>query len=126
MQGINPTHIEFYSTAGTSRVGAGYTFDGVSTADCNGHGSHISGTAAGLNVGVAKNATIHPGQLLALPGPGSACVLRTELLPLSASVVRAEWACTGLALLYCLPAVLLHGASVHSSNTTRYILGPQL
>ena len=66
VQGINPTHVEFYSAAGVSRVGTGYTFDNITTADCNGHGSHISGTAAGLNVGVAKNATLHPGQLLAL------------------------------------------------------------
>ena len=107
VQGINPTHIEFYSAAGASRVGAGYTFDGVSTADCNGHGSHISGTAAGLNVGVAKNATVHPGQLSALPCPRSACALRPELLALSASAVRAEWASTGLALLHRLPAGLL-------------------
>eukprot|EP00891_Asterochloris_glomerata_P003240 jgi/Astpho2/3240/e_gw1.00052.42.1_t len=69
--GINPTHIEFYSAAGASRVGAGYTFDGVSTADCNGHGSHISGTAAGLNVGVAKNATIHPVRVIDCDGSGS-------------------------------------------------------
>lgn len=63
LQGINPTHSEFYTSDGLkSRVLNGYSYDGGSPTDCNGHGTHISGTAAGLTYGVAKNAFIHPGE----------------------------------------------------------------
>ena len=60
-QGINPEHEEFYDASGNSRVGTAYSFDTTEYDDCNGHGTHITGTMAGLNYGLAKDATIHSG-----------------------------------------------------------------
>ena len=62
MQGINAVHEEFLTAGGTaSRIMTGFSIDGATPQlDCNGHGTHISGTAAGRYFGVAKNAFIHP------------------------------------------------------------------
>ena len=62
VQGIYAQHEEFRTADGSSsRVGQGFSLDGQPPGmDCNGHGTHISGTAAGLTFGIAKNAWIHP------------------------------------------------------------------
>ncbi len=39
--------------------------------DCNGHGTHVAGTAAGSRYGVAKAATVHPVRVLGCDGSGS-------------------------------------------------------
>ncbi|MEU7476300.1 S8 family serine peptidase [Lentzea sp. NPDC042327] len=59
--GINANHQDF-----TGRIAAGYDFvDNDSTPqDCNGHGTHVAGTAAGTRYGVAKKATIVPLKVL--------------------------------------------------------------
>ena len=74
--GIRTTHNEF-----TGRMGSGQNF--VSTAvffgsadpadveDCNGHGTHVAGTTAGTNYGIAKGATVHPVRVLSCQGTGS-------------------------------------------------------
>jgi subtilisin family serine protease len=41
------------------------------TSDCNGHGTHVAGTAAGTTWGVAKKATVHPVRVLGCAGSGS-------------------------------------------------------
>ncbi|NGY04177.1 S8 family peptidase [Solimonas terrae] len=41
------------------------------TTDCNGHGTHVSGTAAGTVYGIAKKATIHPVRVLGCSGSGA-------------------------------------------------------
>ncbi len=66
--GILRTHQEF-----TGRVGAGFTAvnDGQGTNDCNGHGSHVSGTIGGTVFGVAKEVTINPVRVLDCNGSGS-------------------------------------------------------
>lgn len=39
--------------------------------DCNGHGTHVAGTAVGTTYGIAKRATVHPVRVLGCNGSGS-------------------------------------------------------
>ena len=66
--GILATHNEL-----AGRVLPGFTAvaDGNGTNDCNGHGTHVSGTIAGTTYGVAKDATLVPVRILACSGSGS-------------------------------------------------------
>ena len=66
--GLRESHREF-----SGRVGGGYSAvrDGRGTRDCNGHGTHVAGTAAGREYGVAKQATVHAVRVLACNGSGS-------------------------------------------------------
>ncbi|WP_210508306.1 S8 family serine peptidase [Naasia sp. SYSU D00057] len=59
--GVRADHEQF-----GGRVAAGYTAiaDGLGTADCNGHGTHVAGTIAGRTTGVAPAATIVPVRVL--------------------------------------------------------------
>ncbi|MDO9453973.1 MAG: S8 family peptidase [Stagnimonas sp.] len=45
--------------------------DPADTTDCNGHGTHVAGTATGTVYGVAKKATIHAVRVLGCSGSGS-------------------------------------------------------
>jgi aqualysin 1 len=66
--GIRADHVEF-----TGRVQPGYTAinDGRGTNDCNGHGTHVSGTVGGTTWGVAKQVTLVPVRVLDCKGSGS-------------------------------------------------------
>jgi subtilisin family serine protease len=66
--GIRSTHSEF-----TGRLGNGFSAisDGRGTEDCNGHGSHVSGTVGGATYGVAKQVTLHPVRVLDCNGSGA-------------------------------------------------------
>ncbi|MCC6455676.1 MAG: S8 family serine peptidase [Caldilineaceae bacterium] len=66
--GIRSSHNEF-----TGRIGNGATAinDGRGTQDCNGHGTHVAGTAGGTTYGVAKQVTLHPVRTLNCQGSGS-------------------------------------------------------
>lgn len=66
--GIRADHVEF-----TGRVLSGYTAvaDGNGTSDCNGHGSHVSGTIGGNTWGVAKGIKLVPVRVLDCTGSGS-------------------------------------------------------
>jgi len=54
--GIRTTHSEF-----SGRIGNGFTAvnDGHGMEDCNGHGTHVSGTIGGTLYGIAKQVTLH-------------------------------------------------------------------
>eukprot|EP00667_Euglena_gracilis_P011490 EG_transcript_11740 len=76
--GVLSTHVEL-----TGRVLAGRSFvSGTAsdnTTDCNGHGTHVSGTAAGITVGVAKRAWIVPVRVLDCSGEGSSIAVINAL-----------------------------------------------
>ena len=66
--GIRATHIEL-----GGRVTSGYTAinDGNGTNDCNGHGTHVSGTIGANTWGVAKGMTLVPVRVLDCSGSGT-------------------------------------------------------
>jgi serine protease len=67
--GIRSTHVEF-----SSRVSPdGFTSidDGIGTADCYGHGTHVAGTVGGETWGVAKDVTLHSVRVLDCHGEGT-------------------------------------------------------
>lgn len=57
--GLDSTHSEF-----TGRLGEGFSAFGDSTLDDHGHGTHVSGTLAGTEFGVAKEVVVHPVRVL--------------------------------------------------------------
>ena len=66
--GVLGSHAEF-----TGRMGKGYdavTAGGGAT-DCNGHGTHVAGTAAGTTYGIADKAVVHPVRVLDCTGSGT-------------------------------------------------------
>ncbi len=64
--GIRRTHVEF-----TGRIGNHFDYSGGLAVDCNGHGTHLSGTIGGTTYGVAKRVTLHPVKVLDCNGSGS-------------------------------------------------------
>ncbi len=66
--GLHSTHVEF-----TGRVGEGFSIidDGLGTNDCDGHGTHVSGTLGGTVYGVAKDVILHPVRVLNCQGSGT-------------------------------------------------------
>ncbi|CAB4529357.1 unannotated protein [freshwater metagenome] len=66
--GVRADHSQF-----SGRVSVGYTSisDGRGSADCHGHGTHVSGTIGGSTYGVAKSVSIVPVRVLGCTGSGS-------------------------------------------------------
>jgi subtilisin family serine protease len=67
--GINISHQEF---GGRALIAQDFVGDGQNGNDCNGHGTHVSGTLGGTLYGVAKNAKIYAVRVLDCAGSGSA------------------------------------------------------
>lgn len=65
--GVSTVHSEF-----TGRLLDGYSkvADGLGAGDCNGHGTHVAGIAAGSTVGVAPSAAIVPVRVFGCSGTG--------------------------------------------------------
>jgi subtilisin family serine protease len=66
--GVSTTHTDF---SGRLRSGFSAINDSRGSNDCNGHGTHVAGTAAGTTYGVAKAASIIPVRVLDCAGSGS-------------------------------------------------------
>ncbi len=66
--GINFTHTEYVGRAST---GIDEVTPGGTAADCNGHGSHVSGTVGGTTYGVAKNVKLVAVRVLDCSGSGT-------------------------------------------------------
>ena len=66
--GIRTTHSEF---GGRASGAFNAVADTNGTNDCNGHGTHVSGTVGGATYGVAKAVTLHAVRVLGCTGSGS-------------------------------------------------------
>ena len=66
--GIRRTHTQF---AGRAFVGFDAVGDGQNTNDCNGHGTHVSGTVGGSTYGVAKSVRLFAVRVLGCNGSGT-------------------------------------------------------
>lgn len=66
--GILTGHADF---GGRASVGVDVVGDGRNGQDCNGHGTHVSGTVAGATYGVAKAAKLYAVRVLDCSGSGS-------------------------------------------------------
>lgn len=66
--GIRITHSQFGGRAFSGYDAVG---DGNGTNDCNGHGTHVSGTIGGSTYGVAKNVKLYAVRVLDCTGSGS-------------------------------------------------------
>jgi aqualysin 1 len=66
--GIRITHTQF---GGRASIGFDAVGDGQNGNDCNGHGTHVSGTVGGSTFGVAKNVRLFAVRVLNCSGSGS-------------------------------------------------------
>src|SRR5205085_9152600 len=66
--GINFGHVDF---GGRASTGVDEVTVGGSAADCNGHGTHVSGTVGGATYGVAKSVNLVAVRVLDCGGSGS-------------------------------------------------------
>lgn len=76
--GLRATHSDFIGRVGTGRNFApnssslfNSSTDPANTTDCQGHGTHVAGTAVGTQYGVAKKAIVHAVRVLGCDGSGS-------------------------------------------------------
>ena len=86
LQGIRTTHSEFGFLGGSpgSRADEVYTSleSGSLGQDCNGHGTHVAASVAGLTFGPAKNASLHAVRALECVGNGTVSQVGIPLVSL--------------------------------------------
>ena len=87
--GVDAANRQFAGRLGASK---GFVADGRGANDCNGHGTHVAGVAAGANVGVAPASTVHAVRVLGCIGGGSASgvIAGLEWMLLSAERLKPE------------------------------------
>ncbi|WP_223628247.1 S8 family peptidase [Microbacterium sp. EST19A] len=83
--GIRLTHSEF---AGRIRPGFDAATPGGNASDCNGHGTHVAGTAVGTTYGIAKKATVYPVRVLDCKGDALSTTIVTGLEWVAENAVR--------------------------------------
>jgi subtilisin family serine protease len=66
--GVRPDHTEFSGRMGTAQFDA--VDNDTTPQDCHGHGTHVAGTMAGANYGVARQATVVGVRVLNCYGSG--------------------------------------------------------
>ena len=89
--GVRLSHSEFGGRAQYVPNGNNGDFvnDGHgSAADCHGHGTHVAGTAAGANFGVAKNAAVWAGRVVNCVGSGQVSMAIAGVDWVTANAVR--------------------------------------
>jgi subtilisin family serine protease len=71
--GLNASHVDFTGRVSTGRnfVGGLVGTDPNAWNDCQGHGTHVAGSAVGTQYGVAKKAIVHAVRVLDCQGSGS-------------------------------------------------------
>jgi subtilisin family serine protease len=75
--GLRTTHQEF---AGRVLEGRNFSSDDrTDIEDCNGHGTHVTGTIAGTTYGVAKGALIHPVRVFGCSGSTTSTIILDAL-----------------------------------------------
>lgn len=66
--GVRPTHVDF---GGRAHVAFDSVGDGRNGVDCNGHGTHVSGTVGGNTFGIAKGVQLFAVRVLDCAGSGT-------------------------------------------------------
>jgi hypothetical protein len=70
--GIRATHVDF---GGRASAAADFVGDGRNGADCNGHGTHVAGTAGSSTFGVARGARIFGVRVFGCNGNSSTAIV---------------------------------------------------
>lgn len=83
--GINIYHVDF---SGRASEGFNAINDGYGALDCNGHGTHVSGTIGGAKYGVAKDVSLVSIKVLDAEGEGDTSTILAGLDWLAANALR--------------------------------------